>query len=64
MLPHPAGNVGCNHVPVRQFDSKHGVGQGLDNDPFHLDMLFLRHVFSLGFGRLIISHVESNHKFS
>ena len=62
MLPHPAGDVGRNHVPVCQFNPKHGVGQGLNDDPLHLDMFFLRHAFSLDFGGVIISHVESNHK--
>jgi len=62
MFPHPAGDVGRNYVPVRQFNPKHGVGQGLNDDPLHFDMFFLRHASSLGCGGLIISHVESNHK--
>ena len=62
MFPHPTRNVGRNDVSIRQFNPKHGVGQGLDNDPLHFNMFFLRHASSLGCGALIINHVSPNHK--
>ena len=62
MLSHPTGNMGRDHMSIRQFNPKHGVGQGLDDNPFHFDMFFLRHALSLNCGRLIISHVVSKYK--
>lgn len=62
MFSHSTGNVGRDHMPIRQFNPEHSVGQGLDDDPLHLDMFFLRHALSPDCGRLIISHVVSKHK--
>ena len=41
MHAHLARNMCQNFVAVFEFDSKHGVGKGLDNSPFQYDCVFL-----------------------
>lgn len=40
---HLSRNMGKDTMPIIQFNTEHGIGQGLDNTPFNLYWFFFRH---------------------
>jgi len=45
MLAHLARDVSGNNVSVFKLNPEQGIGQGLKDRPFHLNMIFFCHLW-------------------
>jgi len=57
MLAHLAGYMGCYHMPVFQFDTKHGIWQSILHHASHFDMIAFWHILTQCVKRAIIHYL-------
>ena len=57
VFAHFARNMGCDDMPVFQFDAKHGIRQSILHHATHFDMIAFGHILTQCLKRVIIHYL-------